>query len=117
MDVIMQNQLTQARVGEPGCVGVEVDVFHNDGHVGAGPPRDADTHQRVLLLGHRHHLKHPQRVWQGEVKMLQSTKVHIKSPLEYLCVDFISHRAASKADCFVKGHLNLQSFSHSMVFN
>lgn len=35
MDVIMQFQPTQARVGEPGCVGVEVDVFYNDRQAGA----------------------------------------------------------------------------------
>lgn len=68
---MMQDQPTQARVGEPGCVGVEVDVFYNDWQIGAGPPRDADTHQRVLLLGHHHHLKHPHRVGQGEFKILR----------------------------------------------
>lgn len=71
MVVIMQNGPTEARVGEPGCVGVEVDVFYVDGHVGVGPRRDTDTHQRVLLLGHRHHLEHPQRVGQGEVEVLR----------------------------------------------
>ncbi len=71
MVVIMQFQHTQARVGEPGCVGVEVDVLYNDWQVVAGPPRDPDTHQRVLLLGHHHHLKHTHRVGQREVKMLK----------------------------------------------
>lgn len=68
----MQHQPTQARVGEPGCVGVEVDVFYNDWQIGAGPPTDTDTHQRVFLLRRHHHLKHSHRVGQGEVKMLQA---------------------------------------------
>jgi len=68
----MQHQPTQAGLGEPGRVGVEVDVLHSDGHLGAGTQRDADAHQRVVLLGHRHHLEHPQRVGQGEVEMLRA---------------------------------------------
>lgn len=63
---------TQARVSEPGCVGVEVDVFYIHWQIGAGPPGDTNTHQRVLLLGHHHHLEHTHRVGQGEVKMLKT---------------------------------------------
>ena len=68
----MQTRPTQAGVGEPGSVGVEVDVFYIDGQLLAGPPRHTDTHQRVLLLRSRHHLKHPQRVGQGEVEILSA---------------------------------------------
>lgn len=72
MVIMMQYKPTQTRVGEPGCVGVQVDVFYSDRQVWARPPRHADAHQRVLLLRHHHHLKHPHRVGQGEVKMLQA---------------------------------------------
>lgn len=50
---------THAGVGEPGCVGVEVDVVYFDGKMGAGTSGDTDTHQRVLLLGGHHNLKDP----------------------------------------------------------
>lgn len=63
--------LTQTSVCEPGCVGVEVDVFYMDWRAVAGTPGDADTHQRVLLLGRHHHLKQSHRAGQREVKMLQ----------------------------------------------
>lgn len=66
----MQHHPTEARVGEPGRVGVEVDVFYTDWQIGAAASRDTDAYQRVLLLGRHHHFKHSHRVGQGEVKML-----------------------------------------------
>lgn len=72
MFLITRRQLTQTRVGEPGRVGVEVNVFYIDRMVGAGASRNTDTHHRVFLLGHHHHLKHPQRAGQREVEMLQA---------------------------------------------
>lgn len=71
----MQTRRTQAGVGEPGRVGVEVHVFHIDWQVGTGAPRHTDTHQRVLLLGRHNHLKHPQGVGKREVEMLQGMEV------------------------------------------
>lgn len=65
------HRLTQAAVGEPGRVGVQVDVFYVDGQAGTRPQRHADAHLRVLLLRRHHHLKHPQGVGQRKVKMLQ----------------------------------------------
>ncbi len=128
MAVIMPCQPTQARVCEPGCVRVEVDVFYRDWHVGAGPPRDTDTHQRVLLLGRLHHLKHPHRVGQGEVKILQVWKRKGESHEFNLLLNVSGYLAVvvhltegskqSRWDkCFVQGHLNLQPFSHRPVRN
>lgn len=68
------NKRTQAGVEEPRRAGVQVDVLHVDWDVRVWAPRHADTHQRVLLLGHYHHLKHPQGVGKGEVEMLQQRR-------------------------------------------
>lgn len=68
---MMEHRPTEARVGEPGRVGVEVDVVYTDWQIGAAAPRNTDTHQWVLLLGRHHHFKHSHRVGKGEIKMLQ----------------------------------------------
>ena len=95
----MQYEPTQTRVGEPGRVGVQVDVFYSDRQVGARPPRHADAHQRILLLRHHHHLKHPHRVGQREVKMLRARERDGVSQERNLILNvlncgvfFISHR-------------------------
>lgn len=71
MHIKKPSEHTQASVCEPGCVGVEVDVVYMNWRAVAGSPRDADTHQRILLLRRHHHLKQSHRAGQGEVKMLQ----------------------------------------------
>ena len=69
--IIIHLLLTQAGVGEPGCVGVEVDVVEADWLVGVRATGHPDADQGVLLLGDHQHLEDLQRAGQREVKVLE----------------------------------------------